>query len=107
MRLAFVSPLPPSPTGVAEYSASIVGELRRRDFVDASESMSALKLQDYDVRLYQVGNNRLHDGAYEAALRVLTLRPELRLAMGELARQHVLREHSLDKVGEHYRKLWS
>ena len=70
MRLAFVSPLPPSPTGVAEYSASIVGELRRRDFVDASESMSALKLQDYDVRLYQVGKNRLHDGAYEAALRV-------------------------------------
>jgi glycosyltransferase involved in cell wall biosynthesis len=70
MRLAFISPLPPSPTGVAEYSASIVRELRRKDYVDASESMSALKLQDYDVRLYQVGNNRLHDGAYEAALRV-------------------------------------
>lgn len=69
MRLAFISPLPPSPTGVAEYSASIIRELRRFDSVDAAESMAPAKLDEYDARLYQLGNNRLHDGAYEAALR--------------------------------------
>lgn len=70
MRVAFISPLPPSPTGVAEYSACVVRALRQFDTVDAAESMSAVRLNEYSARLYQVGNNRLHDGAYEAALHV-------------------------------------
>lgn len=70
MRLAFVSPLPPSPTGVAEYSDCIVRELRRYESVDAADSMSEDRLKECDARLYQVGNNRLHDGAYDAALQV-------------------------------------
>lgn len=70
MRLAFVSPLPPSPTGVAEYSDCIVRELRRFESVDAAESMSESRLEECDARLYQLGNNRLHDGAYDAALRI-------------------------------------
>ena len=43
----------------------------------------------------------------QEALRFLTLQPELRKAMGELARRHVLGEHALDKVARQYRKLWS
>jgi glycosyltransferase involved in cell wall biosynthesis len=55
---------------VAEYSDCIVRELRRFESVDAAESMSGSRLAECDARLYQVGNNRLHDGAYDAALRV-------------------------------------
>ena len=34
MRLAFVSPLPPSPTGIADYTAELLELLARRHEVD-------------------------------------------------------------------------
>ena len=68
MRIALVSPLPPAPTGVAEYAERIAAGLRGWAQVDAFESASAEQLAEYDVRLYQIGNNALHAGAYDAAL---------------------------------------
>ncbi len=68
MKIALVSPLPPAHTGVAEFSARLGCELGRFAEVDSMESSTAAELDDYHQRLYQIGNNPLHDGAYEAAL---------------------------------------
>ena len=70
MRVALVSPLPPSRTGVAEFSARVGRELAAFAEVDPMESADADTLRPYDRRLYQIGNNPLHTGAYEAALAV-------------------------------------
>ena len=68
MKIAMVSPLPPARTGVAEYSARIGRELGRFAEIDLMESAAAETLAKYDKRLYQIGNNPLHEGAYRAAL---------------------------------------
>ena len=64
MRLAFVSPLPPARTGVADYAAGLLGELRRHAQVDVVREARA----GYDNAIYQLGNNPLHLEAYRAAL---------------------------------------
>ncbi|MEZ5367250.1 MAG: glycosyltransferase [Bryobacterales bacterium] len=70
MRLALVSPLPPARTGVAEFSARLAEELERFAQVDSMQQSEPARLREYDRRLYQIGNNPLHTGAYEAALAV-------------------------------------
>lgn len=70
MRIALVSPLPPARTGVADFAARIGRELGRFAEVDLMESAGPGKLAAYDKRLYQIGNNPLHAGAYDAALPV-------------------------------------
>lgn len=75
MRVALVSPLPPAPTGVAEYTVRLRQALqlwaaaRCGEFafeaIDASELEST---RPFDARIYQIGNNRLHAAAYRAAL---------------------------------------
>ncbi|MBI1358042.1 MAG: glycosyltransferase [Acidobacteria bacterium] len=69
MKLALVSPLPPAPSGVADFSARLAEGLRRYAEVDAFADPSGVDLAGYDRRLYQVGNNPLHGPAYDAALR--------------------------------------
>ncbi|MCB9385137.1 MAG: hypothetical protein H6509_11005 [Bryobacterales bacterium] len=70
MRLALVSPLPPARTGVAEFSARLGQELSRFSQVDTMQQAEPARLREYDRRLYQIGNNPLHTGAYDAALAV-------------------------------------
>lgn len=86
MRLAFVSPLPPAPTGIADYAADVLGLLAARhqidafhdqDDVDAGRLPAACGLhrtttllarhqsKPYDVVIYQMGNGRLHDAVYD------------------------------------------
>jgi len=69
-RLALVSPLPPARSGVAEFSKRVARELSRVVRVEARESGERAWLEAADERLYQIGNNALHSGAYEAALAV-------------------------------------
>jgi glycosyltransferase involved in cell wall biosynthesis len=64
VRIGFISPLPPQPTGVADYSAGLLSELRRRAQVKVAESPQP----GCDAWIYQVGNNPLHLAAYRAAL---------------------------------------
>lgn len=64
MRLGFISPLPPQPSGVADYSAGLVSELRKHAQVDVVETHRP----GYDGWIYQVGNNPLHLAAYRGAL---------------------------------------
>ena len=77
MRLAWFSPMPPAPSGIAACSADLVGELRRRHHIDvytdesqdrraagtdsAHAFISRHRLNPYDLTVYQVGNSSHHD----------------------------------------------
>jgi glycosyltransferase involved in cell wall biosynthesis len=62
LKLGFHSPLPPAPTGVADYSAALLSALRELGHVDANAATA-------DVHLYHLGNNHLHRDIYARALR--------------------------------------
>jgi len=61
MTAGFYSPLPPAPTGVADYSAALLDALKRRGQVKVNAPSG--------VALYHLGNNLLHREIYEQALR--------------------------------------
>lgn len=61
MRVGFFSPLPPSPTGVADYSAALLTALRKHGQIDVEPAHS-------DIALYHIGNNRLHRPIYRRAI---------------------------------------
>ena len=86
MRLAFVSPLPPAPTGIADYAADVLGLLAGRHQLDAfhdQDRVDAGRLppscgvhpaptllarhhaEPYDLVIYQMGNGRTHDRVYD------------------------------------------
>jgi glycosyltransferase involved in cell wall biosynthesis/SAM-dependent methyltransferase len=70
LRIAFFSPMPPSKSGIADYSEALVQELSKRAEVEVF--CSAEKRLDparFDACLYHVGNNPHHDFVYETALR--------------------------------------
>lgn len=70
MRLAFVSPMPPARSGIADYSAALVRELERLVQVEViAEAAAGFDASRFDVALYQVGNNPDHGFVYEMALR--------------------------------------
>ena len=54
--------MPPSPTGVADYSAALLAALRTHGDVNVG-------VEKADVHLYHIGNNPWHAVAYETALR--------------------------------------
>jgi glycosyltransferase involved in cell wall biosynthesis len=60
MRIGFFSPLPPARTGVADYSAALINELRRHGEVAVNA--------DADMALYHIGNNHLHREIYARAI---------------------------------------
>src|ERR1700687_2948540 len=61
MKIGFFSPLPPAPTGVADYAEALLAGLRRHGDVTVDGSDSA-------ITLYHIGNNQLHRAIYERAL---------------------------------------
>jgi Glycosyltransferase len=67
MRVAFFSPLPPSKSGIADYSQTLLDHLA--PLTDLQIYSSAGDPGECDIALYQVGNNAHHDFVYEAALR--------------------------------------
>jgi glycosyltransferase involved in cell wall biosynthesis/SAM-dependent methyltransferase len=70
MRVAFFSPLPPARSGIADYSAALIGALGPLAEVEPfSIESPAFDPARFDIALYQVGNNGFHAFAYEAALR--------------------------------------
>ncbi len=91
MRLAFVSPLPPAPTGIADYSADVLALLAPAHAIDvfhgqerveeerlprgiglyAASSLPARhRSQPYEVAVYQLGNGIDHAFAYDLLARV-------------------------------------
>ena len=86
MRIAFVSPLPPAPTGVADYAADLLELLSGRhdlELFQGQEPVDAARLpagapvlpaaelaarhdaRPFDVAVYQMGNGRAHDFVYD------------------------------------------
>src|SRR5437870_12851844 len=61
MKIGFFSPMPPAPTGVADYAAALLGGLRKHGEVTVDAA-------DADVALYHIGNNQLHREIYQRAL---------------------------------------
>ncbi|MBZ5723372.1 MAG: glycosyltransferase [Acidobacteriia bacterium] len=61
MTVGFCSPLPPAHSGVADYSAALLTELRRHGQVEVAPRRC-------DVALYHLGNNALHAEIYRRAL---------------------------------------
>jgi glycosyltransferase involved in cell wall biosynthesis len=59
--VGFFSPLPPAPSGVADYSAALLAELRKHGRVDVDAAHA-------DVALYHIGNNHLHREIYTRAI---------------------------------------
>ena len=60
MKIGYWAPLPPAPSGVADYAAELLRALRQH----AQVSVNA----PGDVDLYHIGNNSLHRRIYERAL---------------------------------------
>jgi glycosyltransferase involved in cell wall biosynthesis/SAM-dependent methyltransferase len=68
-KIAFFSPLPPARSGIADYSAALLHELRKLAEVEVFASKPAkFDPAAFDVILYQIGNNAYHDFCYELAL---------------------------------------
>jgi glycosyltransferase involved in cell wall biosynthesis len=61
MKVGFFSPMPPAPSGVADYSAALLPLLRCCGAVDIAPS-------ECDIALYHVGNNTLHRAIYHQAI---------------------------------------
>jgi glycosyltransferase involved in cell wall biosynthesis len=91
VRLAFLTPLPPAPTGIADYSLEVLALLAGRHEIDVFHNQSAvdrdrippgvrlrpvakfLSAQEerpYDVAIYQLGNGPAHAFLYRLLARV-------------------------------------
>ncbi|MBI3694241.1 MAG: glycosyltransferase family 4 protein, partial [Acidobacteria bacterium] len=82
MRVACFTPLPPRKSGIADYSAALLPALARHVelevFVeDAASPLEGVRIRpfpdyrpsEFDLALYQVGNNPHHTYVYDLALR--------------------------------------
>lgn len=67
MRVAFFSPLPPSKSGIADYSHTLLAHLG--PLAEVEVFTAAADPGRCDIALYQIGNNGHHDFVYETALR--------------------------------------
>lgn len=116
MRIALVSPLPPAPTGVAEYTVRLQRALEDRATTseggfrfEAVRQFTPDSLRAFDVCLYQIGNNRLHAAAYRAALEtpgIVVLHDAVlhHLLLGLLS-EHEYRDEFVYNYGEWYRDV--
>jgi glycosyltransferase involved in cell wall biosynthesis/SAM-dependent methyltransferase len=69
MRIAFFSPLPPTRSGIADYSAALLDPLSKIVRVDTFDRKPEhFDPSQYDIAVYQLGNNPHHEFAYEGAL---------------------------------------
>ncbi|HZT44810.1 MAG TPA: hypothetical protein VFA24_01415, partial [Gaiellaceae bacterium] len=62
MRVAYYSPLPPSRSGIADYSALLLPELAKRLDVAVARPGRFRRTPKADVALYHVGNDPAEHG---------------------------------------------
>ena len=67
MKVAYYSPLPPSRSGIADYSALLLPALRDR--IDVVVAERGKRAPDADIALYHVGNDPDEHGWIVDALR--------------------------------------
>ena len=69
MRIGFFSPMPPSKSGIADYSAALVEPLSELAQVEVfSEKPTTFDPSSFDITLYQIGNNGYHSFVYDQAI---------------------------------------
>ena len=69
MRVAFFSPVPPAKSGIADYSAALIEHFKGSIEVETfAAKPRAFDASNYDICVYQLGNNPYHGFVYEAAL---------------------------------------
>jgi glycosyltransferase involved in cell wall biosynthesis/SAM-dependent methyltransferase len=69
MKIAFVSPLPPAKSGIADYSAVLLDHLKSFAEVEPFASRPArFDASHFDAVVYQLGNNPHHSFVYEMAM---------------------------------------
>jgi glycosyltransferase involved in cell wall biosynthesis len=61
VKVGFFAPMPPAPTGVADYASALFGALRKHGSVELNDAGA-------EVALYHVGNNHLHREIYARAI---------------------------------------
>ena len=61
MTVGYYAPLPPARTGVADYAAALLAELRKHGRVEVAPERC-------DAALYHLGNNELHAAIYRRAI---------------------------------------
>jgi glycosyltransferase involved in cell wall biosynthesis len=112
VRLAVVSPLPPAPSGIADYTADLVALLAPRHGIElfhgqaeidaarlppgvpvrpAAELASRSRERPYDLVVHQLGNHPVHDFQYDLLSRVPGL-----LVLHELVLHHARAAHFLE-----------
>ena len=76
VKIVLLTPLPPAPTGIADYSALLLRELSRRapelaiETLSTREEVERFRLpSEPHVLVYQVGNSPHHDFLYPALFR--------------------------------------
>ncbi len=67
MKVAFFSPLPPAKSGIADYSAALLDHLTHFSDVTTFTDKN-FDPKQFDIAVYQLGNNPFHTFAYEAAM---------------------------------------
>ena len=62
--------MPPSKSGIADYSAALLSELQKHARITTIDSPDTpYDPAQFDIDVYQIGNNPFHTFAYDAALR--------------------------------------
>ncbi len=70
MRVAFFSPLPPARSGIADYSEALIESLKPLVELEVfSSAGQPYDPREFDIAIYQIGNNQHHDFVYETALK--------------------------------------
>ena len=63
------SPMPPARSGIADYSAALVEPLSRHVDLTVVAEPQSFDPSQFDLAVYQAGNNPYHGFVYELALR--------------------------------------
>jgi glycosyltransferase involved in cell wall biosynthesis len=68
MRVAMLTPLPPTRSGVAHYASMLLPALRQDVDVEAFDSLDEYRRDECDAAIYQLGNNPHHAFVYREAM---------------------------------------
>ena len=90
MKLAVLTPLPPTRSGVAHYASMLLPALAKKFEVEAFATLDNYGREDFDRVIYQLGNNPHHEVMYAEAMR----EPDV-VVLHDLVLHHLIVEMTL------------
>lgn len=90
MKLAVLTPLPPTKSGVAHYASMLLPALAKRFEVEAFATLDGYRREAFDRAIYQLGNNPHHEVMYAEAMR----KPDV-VVLHDLVLHHLIVEMTL------------